>query len=183
MFNNLFDSFQDTVAEAKEEREQLNRLLTISTPRERLLVAAVALLLIVLAAWLFFGSVPRTVAVDGVLVQSGESRIEGKQSAHALVWIEADAAAPVEAGMPAALELGGADGETGTLGGRVAGISAVSLPEELNAVGAAAPVSVRRLVIALDGNRDPASLAGRKARIVIELGRQSPITLFRMRRP
>lgn len=183
MFNNLFDSFQNTVAEAKEEREQLNRLLTISTPRERLLVAAVALLLIVLAAWLFFGSVTRTVAVDGVLVQSGESRIEGKRSVHALVWIDADAVAPVVAGMPAALELGGADGETGTLGGRIAGISAVSLPEELKAVGAAAPVSVRRLVIALDGNRDPASLAGRKCRIVIELARQSPITLFRMRRP
>ena len=183
MFNNLFDSFQDSVAEAKEEREQLNRLLTISTPRERLLVAAIALLLVVLAAWLFFGSVTRTVVVNGVRVQSGESRIEGKRSVHMLVWIEADAMAPVEAGMPAAIELGGADGETGTLGGRIARISAVSLPEELKAVEAAAPVSVRHLVIALDGNRDAASLAGRKFRIVIELGRQSPITLFRMRRP
>ena len=183
MFNNPFDSFQNTVAEAKEEREQLNRLLTISTPRERLLVAAVALLLIVLAAWLFLGNVTRTVAMDGILVQSGENRIEGKRSVHVLVWVEADAKAPVEAGMPAAIELGGADGETGTLGGKIARISAVSSPEELKAVEAAVPVSVRRLVIALDGNRDPASLAGRNCRIVIELGRQSPITLLRMRRP
>ena len=45
MFNNPFDSFHNTVAEAKQEREQLDRLLTISTPRERLLVAAIALLL------------------------------------------------------------------------------------------------------------------------------------------
>ena len=43
MFNSPFGSFQDTVAAAKEEREQLDRLLTISTPRERLLVAAASL--------------------------------------------------------------------------------------------------------------------------------------------
>ena len=50
MFNSPFNSFHDTVAEAKEEREQLDRLLTISTPRERLLVAAIGLLLIALRA-------------------------------------------------------------------------------------------------------------------------------------
>ena len=68
MFNNPFDSFHNTVAEAKEERERLDRLLTISTPRERLLVVGVAVLLLVLAAWLLLGGVARTVGVVGVLV-------------------------------------------------------------------------------------------------------------------
>ena len=57
MFNNPFDSFHNTVAQAKEEREQLDRLLTISTPRERLLLGVIVLSLVVLAAWLFFGNV------------------------------------------------------------------------------------------------------------------------------
>ena len=73
MFNNPFDSFHNIVAEAKEEREQLDRLLTISTPRERLLVAAIALLLCILSAWLIFGSVARSLAVDGVVVEKAKT--------------------------------------------------------------------------------------------------------------
>ena len=71
VFNNPFGSFQHTVAEAKEEREQLDRLLTISTPRERLLVVLIALLLLIFSAWLFFGNVSRTVAVEGVIAGTG----------------------------------------------------------------------------------------------------------------
>ena len=73
MFNNPFGSFQDTVAAAKEEREQLDRLLTISTPRERLLVVTIAGLLLILAAWVFLGSVTRDIALEGVLVEPGET--------------------------------------------------------------------------------------------------------------
>ena len=74
MFNNPFSSFHDTVAAAKEEREQLDRLLTISTPRERLLVVGIALLLVILAAWLFLGSVARRHACCGYpLAQKAEA--------------------------------------------------------------------------------------------------------------
>jgi len=69
MFSNPFESFHDTVAAAKEERERLDRLLTISTPRERLLVAVIALSLGILVAWLFLGSVARSISFDGVLVE------------------------------------------------------------------------------------------------------------------
>ena len=73
MFNNPLNSFHEIVAEAKEEREQLDRLLTISTPRERLLVVAIALVLGILLAWLFFGSVSRSLVVEGVLAGQGEA--------------------------------------------------------------------------------------------------------------
>ena len=69
MFNNPFDSFHDTVAEAKQEREGLDRLLTISSPRERLLVVAIAVVLVGLAAWLLLAGISRTVGVVGVLVE------------------------------------------------------------------------------------------------------------------
>ena len=111
MFNNPFDSFHNTVAEAKEEREQLDRLLTISTPRERLLVAVIALLLFILAAWLFFGSMARSLAVDGVLVEPGENLLEGNRTVQVLVWARSDVAPHIKAGMPAVIELEKSDGQ------------------------------------------------------------------------
>ncbi|MYE01500.1 MAG: hypothetical protein F4Y03_09495 [Alphaproteobacteria bacterium] len=181
MFNNPFGSFHDMVAEAKEEREQLDRLLTISTPRERLLVALIALLLFVLAAWLVFGSVTRSLTVNGLLVQPGETMPEGKRSVQALVWIQSGVAGHIKAGMPAAIELGLADGESQTIGGEVATISSVPFSEELAALDFAPQVSPYRLDIALFKDFDFASLGDMKCRIFIDIGTQSPFALLRMR--
>ena len=123
MFNNPFDSFHNTVAEAKKEREQLDRLLTISTPRERLLVAAIAALLVILAAWLSFGNVHRSVALDGVLVEpesaggvplASESTSSGLRSVQALVWVHRGVARDIGVGMPALVELAVEVGDAAT---------------------------------------------------------------------
>ena len=182
MFNNPFDSFHNTVAEAKQEREQLNRLLTISTPRERLLVAGIALLLSIIAAWLVFGNVARSFAVDGVLLEPSEDLLEASRPVQALIWVESDVAPHFKVGMPLVLELEMADGEAETLDGKVATISAVPLREVLGALESIAPVSMHRIEIALDESLDPASLASKDCRIVIELGGQSPIALMLPRR-
>ena len=182
MFNNPFDSFHNTVAEAKEEREQLDRLLTISTPREHLLLAAIALLVCILSAWLFFGGVARNLVVHGVLVAQGENPPEGGRSAQVLIWVGNETASQFKAGMPVAIEPDAADGVTGSLGGVVRSISAVPFSGELAAFESTAPVSVYRVDIALEESPGSKALAGGKCRIVIELGRQSPIALFRMRR-
>ena len=181
MFNNPFDSFHNTVAEAKEEREQLDRLLTISTPRERILVVAIALLLVILAAWLFFGSIARTVSMGGVLVQPGENLHEGSHSVQALVWVGRDVAPQIKAGMPAAIELNAAEGGASKFEGKIATISASPFSDGLAAAESAAPVSMRRIVIVLNKNIVPASLASLKCRIVIELGMQSPADYLRTR--
>ena len=178
MFNSPFDSFHNTVAEAKDEREQLDRLLTISTPRERLLVAGVALLLCILLAWLFFGSVTRSLAVDGVLLEPGIDAPEGQRSVQALVWIEGDVAADIEAGVPVAIEVDLAGGESSTIDGVIETMSPAPVSEELTAVASAAPVTVHRVDIALDESLDLASLAGGKCRIVIELGTQAPVAFL-----
>ena len=177
MFNNPLDSFHNTVAEAKEEREQLDRLLTISTPRERLLIAVIALLLFILAAWLVYGSVRSSLAVSGVVI-GGEER-----SVQALIWVERDAAPRIEAGMPVVMELAIADGETSALEGEIAAISLAPLSEALTAWASKAPVSVHRVDIALDESPDSASLAGRECRIIIEIGRQSPTAFLHLQRP
>ncbi|WP_419949642.1 hypothetical protein [Candidatus Palauibacter sp.] len=182
MFNSPFDSFHDTVAEAKQEREQLDRLLTISTPRERLLVAAIALWLLIFVTWLFFGNVARSLAVDGVLVDPGTNLSEAGRSLQALVWIENDVVPQIRAGMPAVMELGSTDGEAGTMSVEVAAISAVRLSEVPAAFESAVPVSVHRLDITLGESLDLASLAGRECRIVIEIGTQAPVAFLRLGR-
>ena len=178
MFNSPFDSFHNTVAEAKDEREQLHRLLTISTPRERFLVAVIALLLCILLAWLFFGSVTRSLAVDGVLVEPDTNAPERSRSVQTLVWIGSDIAPDIEAGMPAAIELDLANGDEGTLDGVIETIAAAPMSGELEAVAFAVPVAVHRVDIALDERLDFASLAGVKCRVVIELGNQAPVAFF-----
>lgn len=185
MFNNLLNSFHETVAEAKEDREQLDRLLTISTPRERLLVAAIAVFLCALLAWFFFGSVSRSIVVDGVIVAQGETLPDGSITVEALAWINSEIAPEIAAGMPVLIEPESADGETEAPGGTVRTIIAEPVSGRPAAFETAAPVSVHRIEIVLETafpeDRDPASLAGMKCRIVIELGRQSPIGLFLMR--
>ena len=171
------------MAEAKEEREQLDRLLTVSTPRERLLVAGIALLLAVLAAWLFFGSVARSLAVDGVLAEPGGNSGGVTRSVRALVLVDSEMALEVAAGMPAVIELAMTDGELETFAGEVATGLSVSFPEFLAAIESTSPVSIfHNVEIALDEELDLASLPGREIRIVIDLGRQPPVALFGMRR-
>ena len=182
MFNNPFDSFHKTVAAAKEEREQLDRLLTISTPRERLLVSGIALLLVILAAWLFLGNMARSLAVDGVLVAPGEGLLEDSRTVQALVWIESGVAPRIRTGMPVVINVAAADGVADKLDGEVSKISAMPWPGRLAPLASAGPTSAHRVAVALDEGLDFASLAGRECRIVIELGRQPPVALFRMRR-
>ena len=180
MFNNPFDSFHDTVAEAKEEREQLERLLTVSTPRERLLVTLTALLLVILLAWLFLGSVPRSLAVEGVFVGPGETQSGAGRTVQALIWIEQDDLPGVGVGMPAVIELGPAGDARDTFSGVVTSVSAVSLSELPASFAPAAPVSVRRVDIALDDRPDLTSAVGRECRIVFETGTQSPAAFLRL---
>ena len=178
MFNNPLESFHDMVAEAKEEREQLDRLLTISTPRERLLVAAIAVFLLLLCAWLFFGNVARSIAFNATLVEQAETLPESSRHVQALAWIQSATALSIEAGMPVTLELDTKDAEAATLGGTVKAISAIRFPEGMSVIPPVASVSLHRVDIALEEGLEPGSLASRECRLVILLGRQSPIELL-----
>ena len=182
MFTNPFESFHDLVAEAKEEREQLDRLLTISTPRERLLVAAIAVFLLLLCAWLLFGNISRSIALNGVLVEQGETLSEGSRHVQALAWIQGDNALSIEAGMQVTVELDTKDAKATTLGGAVKAISATHFSEGMSTSVPPASVSLHRVDIALEEGLDPDSLASRECRLLIGLGEQPPIGLFLTRR-
>ena len=169
MFNNPFESFHDMVAEAKEEREQLDRLLTISTPRERLLVAAIAVFLLILSAWLVFGNIARSIEFNGILVQQGETLPEDSRLLQALVWIQRGTAPLIEAGMPVMVELDKKDAEARPLDGAVKAISAMSMSEGMSTAMPEASVSLHRIDIALEESLEPDSLTSRECRLVIGL--------------
>ena len=178
MLNNPFESFHDMVAKAKEEREELDRLLTISTPSERALVGTIAVLMLVLGAWLFFGSLSGSVVVWGAQVERGEGPAAGNRSVQAVAWIDSDLAAQIVAGLPLVIKLVTADGEA-PHEGEVVRITAVpppagALPPDLQG-------SHHRMEIVLDEGLDAAPMAGALHRVIIDI-EQSPASLFGLTR-
>ena len=168
------------VAKAKEEREELDRLLTISTPSERVLVGAIAVLMLVLGAWLLFGSVQRSVAVWVEQVERGEDLSAGNRSLQALAWIDSDLAPQITAGLPMVIEPAAVDGEAGALEGEIVKLTAVPMPEGTSAIDSRA--SMHRIDIVLDEGLDATLVAGGRHRIIIDLGEQSPAALFGLKR-
>lgn len=71
----LNSPFHRSIAEIKDGREQLDRLLRLSAPHESLLLVAIALVILAFVAWLLFGSVARSVTVGCLLIEPGERRV------------------------------------------------------------------------------------------------------------
>ena len=69
MFNNPFR--EQAIAESAN-RQHLDRLLRVTAPHERIVLAAVGLILAGLAVWVVFGAIVRNVTLDGVLLAAGE---------------------------------------------------------------------------------------------------------------
>lgn len=68
MFTN---PFRDEAAASRNERQQLDHLLRITAPHERIILASIAVVLVGFVAWAFFGSIERGVTLDGVLIEPG----------------------------------------------------------------------------------------------------------------
>ncbi len=61
----------DQTAASRSKRQQLDHLLTVAAPRERLAPAVAALLLAALLAWSLFGHIEHGITVDGILIKPG----------------------------------------------------------------------------------------------------------------
>lgn len=68
MFNSLF---LDDAAASRNKRQQLDHLLRVAAPHERVILAGIGVALLALLVWLLFGTVVRSVTVDGVLLKPG----------------------------------------------------------------------------------------------------------------
>ncbi|MDE0691798.1 MAG: hypothetical protein OXI55_06070 [Gammaproteobacteria bacterium] len=177
MFNNPFGSFHDMVAEAKEEREQLDRLLTVSSPRDSVAVLGVALAALVLGMWLFLGSVSRSLTLDGVVLGAGEVSPNGTRSVQALVSVARDAAAEVEAGASVAVHVQTV-ASPATLPGTVTSLEVANPADGLAEFAARVPVGLYRMELEFaSATVDFASLAGEPCKIVVELPGTAPAAL------
>lgn len=178
MFNNPFDSFHNTVGKAKDDREQLDQLLTISTPRERSLVAAIAVLLLTAALWFFFGNISREYVVSGVLSKFDEVSIFETDTVEALVWIDNTVVTKIRSGMSASLELSIPDIGPDEFQGTVSRLDGIPHVHERELVNSAPRASLYRISIGLDEELGFESNVGQECRIIIELGRQTPLALL-----
>ena len=187
MFDNPFDSFHNAVAEAKEEREQLDRLLTISTPRERLLVVVISITIVAFAAWLFFGQVAENVALNGTLTFTAEDAHASDGSTKFQVqvqseWIDIEEAREITVGLPVVIEVAMSDGDTTTISGKVEGIEAARVLGERATSQTAVALPLYKVDFSLNEEIDAGAIGDPNCRVVIEIGRQSPVSLFGMRR-
>ena len=68
MFNN---PFREEAAANRNQRQQLDHLLRVTAPHERIILAGIGLVLLAVAIWALFGGIERTVTADGLLIQPG----------------------------------------------------------------------------------------------------------------
>ena len=117
MFGNPF--LQES-GSSRNKYQQLDHLLRVTAPHERMILAGIGLVMLALLAWAMFGSIVRSVTVDGILFEPGVR--------HELVssepgYLEAFLVAPgdhVEVGNPIARQsVPELDGETAALRDRV----------------------------------------------------------------
>lgn len=117
MFGN---PFLDQAANSRNKYQQLDHLLRVTAPHERMILAGIGLVMLALVAWALFGSIVRSVTIDGVLIKPG--------TRHELVsnepgYLEAFLVVPgdhVEVGNPIARQsVPELDGETAALRDRV----------------------------------------------------------------
>ncbi len=182
MFGSLIDSFENTIAKAKGEREQLDRLLTISTPKEYLLISVTAVFTCLFVIWLWLGSVTHSFTVDGVLIGKVEgSANESNRSAQALVWVGPEHVSKIAPGMSATIVVESAKGSETAIDGKISEVSPLPRSEELDAAESQIPVLIRQVALSLDNNLDLSALNSKGFRLIVQLENQSPIELFRTR--
>ncbi|MCY3770239.1 MAG: hypothetical protein OXG56_12875 [Gammaproteobacteria bacterium] len=68
MFNN---PYREEAAASRSERQQSDHLLRVTAPNERIVLACAIGMLAAFALWAFFGSIGRSVTLDGILVGPG----------------------------------------------------------------------------------------------------------------
>ena len=176
MFNNPFGSFHDHVARAKEERDRQDFLLIISTPRERMIVAAGAALIFCLAAWMSFGSMSRSISAHTVLTELSTDSNENGRTFETALWLDEDTAVQIAPGTPAEFE-GGAAWHHGQI---------TAFGEIVRAGGHALPPrpggeSIYRIELSLDVSSGLNSSEDTKGRLIIHLADQSPAEVFGIR--
>lgn len=67
----FYNPFREEAAASRNERQQLDHLLRITAPHERIILVGIALVLVGFVLWALLGSTVRSVTFNGVLIEAG----------------------------------------------------------------------------------------------------------------
>ena len=181
MFDNL-NSFHNTVAESKEERDQHDKLLAVATKAQRLLIICTALLFLAVGLWLYFGSINETRSTQALIMEYDNNLDNSNQMAitEFLVWLGVEDASLMIVGTPVHMDCNQFSSNTVTLNGQITDITPLSsnepnLTQVMTELARGQPYKVA--ISNGDINLD-SSMVDQKCWAQFEVGKVSPIQYF-----
>lgn len=179
MFDYL-NPVHESVAESKRDREQHDRLLTISTPGERLLILTISLLFIALGIWFFTGDMKKYITADGLLVGVEAPLDANNQLVDVVIWLRTDVAPGVRIGTPAKIAFNTESGEEFSINGEISSISNATNPqhEQMPLITELAGGSLYQVRLSLAENIDMASNLDNGCEVEFHIGFVTPFRFF-----
>ncbi len=180
---NKFNLIHDTAAESKTEREEYDRLLILSTPRESLIIITTALLLFVSGIWFFTGNFKHAISTNGKLVEIEKPSNVEKQLADVIVWISTGDIADLVAGMPVQLIYDSAIGDDVSINGNIVQFSSATTihkSEMTSLITELTGGTLYQVRLSLSGGLDISSLLDKEIVIIFELASVTPFQYFLM---
>ena len=180
MFNN---PFREQAIAASASRQQLDRLLRVTAPHERMALVAVGLILVGVGAWILFGEVDRAVELDCVVVMTGQDYQDATSDPQdrrlqAALYAAPRVARLLQPGMEASVDVHLPSGATWRLEGSVGATTAEWSPAGDSEAMATTTAAGRRVEINLPPVPDLELPEGTPCRARIVHGRYSPATLL-----
>ena len=179
MFGNL-NSFHNTVAESKEERDQHDKLLAVATKTQRLLIICTALMFLVVGLWLYFGSVNEIRSTQALIVEYDNNLDNSNQkgTTEFLVWLGEQDASLIKVGTPVHIDCNQSSSSTVTLYGQITSITPLA-SNEPNLTQAMTELARGQLFKVGISNGDlNTSPVDQKCWVQFEVGEVSPIRYF-----
>ncbi len=176
------NSVQDTIAESKKEREQHDRLLTISTPHERLLILTISLLFFTLGIWFFTGDVKKYISADALLVEVEAPLDTNNQLVEVVVWLSTDDAPRIKIGTLTKLDFNTASGDVFSINGEIVLLANSTNPqqEQMSLITELAGGSLYQARISLAEKIDITSKLNKECEVEFHIGQVTPFQFFLM---
>ncbi len=174
----MFDQLSKTEAARRHKTREIDKLLIVAAPSERVILACLLVFMLAIVIWLVAGSVERTVSFDGVLYRPAPD-YEWQVSLLATPVL----ARAIESGTQASVEFTSADSQPRKLQGEVAPPADVPLNDSLAIQLPWPGTGARRIDIAIAPPEAEikAAAEGSPCIVSISLGRHTIASLLAFR--
>ena len=169
----MLDSPFESAAVRRHKDREVDKLLIVSAPRERLVLACLVLFVLAVAALVAVGSVDRTISLDGVVYRAVPDR-----PGRVALRVAPTLGQSIRPGIAATIEVAAPGGATLQFEGKTVLPVATALPEELAAHLPWPADGARRIDVAIADTDALAIPEGSVCQAQISLGRQSIASLL-----